>query len=309
VRAWPWTLVFLAVTGCASTQQELDREGVEQFVVAVRACIPAWFLPTPTLEADPLAATTILVAQGDFSSQLMAPYGCVLAAGSDCDAVRACYGLRSDATTGPCMGTPPRCDGDTLLVCVPAADPAPTQTGRVDCTLQGASCIEAESGGVMLARCARARCDTVSSHCEGDTAILCDGIFESSQHAPAGSTCTDGMGFVHFVANGAPCTATQCVGTELRECDFESSRVGRSFDCAALGQSCSMGLGRCSFDAAECPTPFPFCPSTSILQYCGTDGRPRGYDCVAHGWAGCEEVFAPERGVVIGTCAPVGARF
>ena len=75
--------------------------------------MPTWFFRAPQLDDD---ATIVAVLSGDFESELLAPFRCVLDAGSDCIRVRACYGISAGAAAGPCGDAPPRCDGDTLLI-------------------------------------------------------------------------------------------------------------------------------------------------------------------------------------------------
>lgn len=305
--------LLLATAGCSNgAPASTERDEVEQFIVAVRACVPRWFLQAPTLEPDSISAITLLVDAADFRSRTMAPYRCVIDAGSDCVGVRACYGLRSDATSGPCMGAPPLCDGDTLVLCVPAADPSPTQIGLVDCAHEGLSCLEADVGGAPTARCASARCDgRLPPRCDGTASIACDGFFETREEAPTGMTCTQSGGFVHFVGDGEPCTTNECVGTVFTDCDLETHRTRSRIDCSVLGQSCSeASFIHCFQEDPQCSSgSFPSCTSSSVVSYCGTDGLPRTYDCVAHGFAGCEDTFVPDRGLVLGGCTPTGARF
>jgi hypothetical protein len=313
VRA-PLLAVTLALAlGCSNGDPvHTTAAEVEQFVIAVGACVPSWFLPRPALESDPLAVTMLLVSEGDFRSRTLAPFRCVVDAGSDCVRVRACYGLRSDATSGPCMGAQPRCDADDLLLCIPALEPSPTQIGRIDCTSEGLGCFEAESAGTRTARCAAARCDgSVPPHCEGATSISCDGLFEVREEAPLGMTCSEELGFVHFVGDGEPCTASECVGDIAIECDLETRRTRAVHDCSVLAQTCTeASFVHCVQPVRECGLAgLPSCASPTLLRFCAPDGHARDYDCLARGFAGCEERFFPERGLTLGGCAPRGPRF
>jgi hypothetical protein len=310
VRLLPFLFLSLML-GCASTPATTPQREVEQFVIAVRACVPAWFLTPPSLEPDSLFTTATLVASEDFRTPLMAPYRCVLAAGSDCVAIRECYGLVSSATSGPCAGATPHCDESTLLLCVPASGSSPTQIGRVDCTRDGLTCLEVDLGGSSVARCATQRCDgSMPLHCDGTASVSCDGTFEVRQEAPTGTRCSEVGGFVHFVGAGAPCTATGCLDDVAIDCDPETGRTRAEIDCGALGQMCSQSsFVHCFQETADCGSPFPICATTDVVRYCGTDGHPHEYDCAAHGFSGCEETFDPSRGLTLGGCAPTGARF
>lgn len=302
-------LVLVLAAGCANGGPQGVDAQTEQFLVALDACLPAWFMRPPILApSQGLISTTLSVTASDFGSTVMRPFQCVLDAGSDCVRVRACYGLESAATTGPCAGAAPRCDGDTLLMCAPESGSSPTQIGRVDCTRQGLSCLEAVVDGTPRAMCARALCTVAGLTCEGDAFVSCTGAFELLHSPPAESVCREVDGEGREVGTGAPCIVSDCAGDVARICDTEVGRLRAETDCGRAGLTCSETDGvHCAVTSSRCAD-YPLCEGDT-LRYCGLDGERHDYDCVAHGYAGCETRHEPTSAVTLGRCAPRGARF
>jgi hypothetical protein len=257
MRALSLALLLVAATACAGAPPASVEQETEQFLVALDACMPQWFMEPSLLEPTGLAATTVLVRNGDFGSSRLAPFRCVLDAGSDCVRVRECYGLRSEATSGPCAGAPPRCEGNTLLLCAPANGPSPTQLGRLDCTRQGLSCVETTMiDGTPVARCAVALCDgTEPAVCVGDVGVICVAPFMLAERAPLGTTCLDRGGFIQLVGTGDACRHSECVGDVVHDCDTSVGRLRATIDCSLLGQTCTASdLVRARRSATAAPT-------------------------------------------------------
>jgi hypothetical protein len=146
---------------------------------------------------------------------------------------------------------------------------------------------------MTTAACGEGPCDpaTFQAHCLGDQLVTCTGGVATPGACDPGAACQGAAGAAACKGVGAPCTAgaAHCDGTAIVRC------VGNAEarqDCAAGGyaQTCAQPSGMdpvCAGTFLECdPTTFADRCNGARLEYC-QDGRVRGVDCTALGFAGC----------------------
>ena len=238
-----------------------------------------------------------LLAPGSFTACASSSEGpplsvqtCIVAAGSDCAAARACTWDASHPSLCA-IGASPRCDGTVALTC----DGMTTTTSQTDCALAGEVCV----ASATAARCALATCDAPGGvgFCDGTIAVgscarpfLRDGV----DCAPLAADCVVEPGPADAGAatcrgRGGGCIVPTCEGAELLDCLDGRSAARPCPD----GERCFPAAGvydhaTCAL-AAECDasTFFDDCDvHDGVLTYCRRGLREK-LDCRALGFAGC----------------------
>jgi len=269
-------------------------------VVAAVSCYPPW--GDPSLHA--------IVGVDDLDTRnhgfTDADVTCILAAGSDCAAVRACLGVSAQLSGATCTMHTVSCSGSTAVECFPAheLDPtSPAQVGQQDCSRNG-SCDP--TSGCVQRSCFSGPATCVDQHtvmhtCTPDGTML--------------ETCTDGdtcqtMGvFAGCEGTGPDCAQDSCSGSAVLACDTRVNRQYAPFDCATIGGHCTLdavGNASCAPNSTTCnPDTTSADCAAGQLRWCGRDGEFHRYDCEHHGFGTCEEVPQLTGGV---RCGPTGDR-
>jgi hypothetical protein len=209
---------------------------------------------------------------------------CLVEAGADCAAARACLGY----TVGPCSPDGDRCEGDNLVECSHGTGLTLDCRGGLWFT-DDTTCVPASSVGCGLATCT----DGTPSRCDGTRAVSCrSGVLQAFDCAQAGLTCTIDGDAVGCAGTGAACTASRCDGTTAVLCGGGHEQ---RYACAAMfdGGTC-LDYGRegvsCGFG--------PDCGGTAtcdgnVATLCVL-GAQVSVDCVAAGFRSC----------ALGSCIP-----
>jgi hypothetical protein len=277
------------VAACGSSSTGDDDDGIDASVA-------------PPLTAD--EATTACVIYGscmgdginDCYTDAMPLWSpseahCVLAAGGDCTAVRACFGMTAVADPS-CTSKTITCDGTNLVECVDgvrATYSCPNASLLLGVGI-GPTCIATATGAL----CGTATCSTASSTCNGSVLSSCvasKGVLMSLDCAAYGQTCTSGV--CTAAGGGGACatgTPTTCAGAEIVRC---SGGVEIRTDCGAIGvdATCYAGSGQtpepyCGFGSACYPTKGAETCSGSSVVFCGA-GVMATVDCTSLGFTGC----------------------
>lgn len=214
---------------------------------------------------------------------------CVLEAGTDCDAARACLGILGVEPDPDCV---PSCDGDIMVDCGDGL------RASYDCRayfeLPGQTCVVGNFGP----ECGAGTCEQEGSSCDGAAVVTCDvdrGVLERGDCARFGLTCAEGAG-------GARCSDgsdTTCSG-DSESCDGDSLvRCSEGYEVAL---DCGVTVdGRSCYQTAETGT---FCgfgdacePLTAkgeetcdgtVITFCA-GGAIESIDCADLGFTGCRE--------------------
>lgn len=145
------------------------------------------------------------------------------------------------------------------------------------------------------AACVDAVCapeDGITSRCTDATHIeTCDrgALFRGA--CRPGSACSEAFG--GCVGAGDECERDVCQGDVHLPCDPSNHRTTTPIDCGALGLVCHRwealdAVGCVPREPTECePLSAGECRGDRLV-YCGADARPREYDCLAHGYLGCD---------------------
>lgn len=313
----PLTLGSLVLLGCTASTTQTPSYDAEQVAVAYTTCMPTWF----DLQGGRSFIAFHRVNGSVISAIASQPwvYGltpegldCVMDAGSDCDAVRACFGLSVDASGATCPTNPTSTCPSTSRAtgCEPSSSrPSAAYDWSIDCAVGGNEC---RASGLVpgQVRC-EFPCASTSASCDGTTRVeTCNGV-TMRRACPPGTACVVGaFGGVECVGSGPDCTADTCDGDVLVRCDTQVNRQQGSISCSALGQRCtttSAGAASCGPTSTGCDptTRLPDCDG-SALRYCGGEGEVHRYDCVAHGFGPCEPCAL---GAPCGAlCGPTGVR-
>lgn len=303
--------LLLLACSCAREHQYLTHEAAERVCVALASC---------ALEDGSSGPGSCVASRVGADANEPGVHRCVLSAGTDCDAVRACVGV-SVTPVPRCETTLARCEGDEVVQCV-SAGAAGSSLVRRDCraptvpsgSLEVHSIVSEADTTCRSEPGAAAEC-IVGGTCDHEgSRCLSDGRVEQCRHGVivargvcgAGFECREHDGDARCVALGEPCEAAVCDERGLHVCGLDAAGGGRlwpALDCAAHGLRCD-AHGGCVADEGECDPMeagpgAPVCRG-DVLVYCGVDARLHSYDCSAHGWLGCR--FDTGRGP---TCVPM----
>jgi hypothetical protein len=298
--------LLLAVSACGTSDHvPTSYEEGEQVILAMHACVPSWIgisrgAPLPAINGTSILAVRMAPSTIDLEQ---AEIACVLAAGSDCARVRACFGVELFADDR-CQFTQSVCEAGVVVSCV-AADPGtmqPATRARQDCAHEGGIC---EPG---LTSCSTAGCVSAPA-CDGNTIVQpCDGGSDIRTECDPDMVCVD-TPTPACSGTGQECTSSRCEGDVLQVCDLAHHRHIRAIVCSENGQECRTdALGtRCVARSANCSPSSPAAGcSGRDLTYCGPGGELVTYDCEAHGFGPCEQSRAS--GTADTRCGPVGRR-
>lgn len=215
--------------------------------------------------------------------------GCVLEAGTDCAASRACVGILGVEVDPDCV---PSCDGDVLVDCGDGV------RATYDCgdyvELPGQTCVVGNFGP----ECGAGTCDQEESSCDQDAVLACDvdrGVIERGDCARFGLSCDVDDGTARCSDGTAtPCAddPPRCDGDSLARC---SGGYQVAFDCGfvidARGCHQTTETGAfCGFgDACEPLTAKgeETCDGT-VITFCAA-GAIESVDCADLGFTGCRE--------------------
>lgn len=216
---------------------------------------------------------------------------CILAAGGDCAAMRACLGM-SVVADASCTTSTYSCDGTNLVICSSGARstiacPMASQLLRVG---SGSTCVPTSTGGAL---CGDATCSAPAATCQGSVASSCStskGVQMSVDCADYGQSCVSGG--CSAPGGGATCTAsgTSCDGAAIVRC---AGGVTYRTDCGTLelGATCHPGTGTatepyCGTGAACYPTKGTETCSGNVVSFCA-GGVAGMVDCTAIGFTQC----------------------
>lgn len=285
-------MLALACSAPAPAPSSLGYDDAEQVVVALHACVPSWVQLRARISLDASTISGLRIAPSSFGIDAD-DIDCVLAAGSDCTAVRACFGVEIYADDR-CVG-PPRqsCDGNTVDTCVfdTSGSNLPPVRFRWDC-------------GSNLCDAAATRCDPPP--CSGLAICRADYLVADCTPTPTETRCDPGtMCLEHdatasCVGAGPECMRTHCEGETVIVCDTADLRTRATIDCAPIDAHCTEDASgaRCVPHNPTCSSAgsAPSCDHDAIV-YCGPSGDLRRYDCRAHGLGTCmvtSAMFAPD---------------
>lgn len=214
---------------------------------------------------------------------------CVLDAGTDCAAVRACLGFLGVEVDPECT---PSCDGDILVSCGDGA------RSTLDCNayfeMPGTTCLIGNFGP----ECGAGTCDQEESMCDGDAVLLCDvdrGVYERGDCGHLGLSCVEDGGAARcsdgrdVACSGEP---DRCDGDSLVRC---SSEQEVAIDCGFLvdSRSCyqtETAGAFCGFGDTCDPQNAKgeeTCDGT-VITFCA-GGAVESIDCAELGFTGCTE--------------------
>lgn len=306
---WLAPALVLSTAGCTSSPvlsidavPPFSYDDAEQVVIALVACVPGPLTPA-TGVSNVTSGEIVGLLRGQGSRTVIITAGdvrCIVTAGSDCTAVRACVGLSIDVSAPTCTSSSSTCSGDMVTGCnVAMTSTTPAYNWSLDCARRGLTCLQSSptSPGACGPRPCLMRNTTT---CDGDIRLhVCD-TTTTPEPCQIGTTCMafDGLHGCY----GSPCTFTGCAGDTLQYCDG-SGRVIEVVPCDAWGQQCVSATLSCGPVSTTCVPGDPSMCLAGQVRYCGPTGDYRGYDCAAHGFGPCET--EPGRGV---RCAPTGVR-
>lgn len=285
-RGMRHALIAFAIAGCgghsgatssdAAPAQAVTRDDLARACMNASAC---FWKPLDTTTAISTCLNRLDDVDTLVSIYRPAQIQCLVAAGADCAAARACLGY----TFGACSPDGERCDGDRLVSCSAGFETALNCRGSLWFT-SDSTCVMGASPGCGLATCAAGTPD----RCDGSRAVACrDGVLEVIDCAQVGETCSTSSGTLECAGTGAACTASRCEGNQLIRCDTGHEQ---RYACDAMfdGGTC-VGYGRggaqCGFGpdcggAATC--------DGNVAQLCVL-GAQTSIDCVAAGFARCSQ--------------------
>jgi hypothetical protein len=208
---------------------------------------------------------------------------CVIAAGSDCTASRACFGATVTTVTSCESG----CDGDATVQCA-----GTTVEDKIECgspfANTGPKCFIDHLGN---ADCGAGVCTTSEQICDGDVAQSCNegnGVLHRIDCDALGLTCAGGV--CTSPGGGGACRddPTHCVGSALELCDFAtfvrydcpSRFVGADCFETAAGAQCGYGPA-CDADGRTAT-----CNGTTV-SFCAA-GISGSVDCTSLGFEQCQ---------------------
>ena len=217
---------------------------------------------------------------------------CAIAAGSDCVAVRACFGMTAVADPS-CASRSITCDGTNLVQC---ADGVRSTVSCPNASLllsvgMGPTCVPSGTGAL----CGSATCSAASMTCSGSVASSCfvnRGVMMEMDCADFGQGCVNGVctaaGGGGACAGGAPV----CDGATIVRCD---AGVEIRTDCTVVGVGATCFPGDRTTNAPE-----PYCGygnacyplkgaetcSGSSVTFCAA-GVTATVDCASLGFSGC----------------------
>jgi hypothetical protein len=294
--------VLVTASSCGASEQAPlpePRELAPVLTLAMARCLPSGVGGTSFTAQQVLQVEQeLLLAGPGYPHGVAAPalsarqLRCIVDAGGDCDAVRACLGVTLEVVS-TCASTASRCDGTTRVFCTaPEISSEPPLVIREDCAAIGRMC--AMDGDRAV--CATARCTSpdLTVRCDGDHLASCSNGLERDSDCRAGTTCSAAAG--GCVGAGETCTADVCEGSVFVPCDSSNHRTSTRIDCAAFGYHCmefpSLSTAGCAPpDAGECHPESASCDG-DVLRYCAADRTWHTFDCVAHGYAACDPTFA-----------------
>jgi len=293
---------LMAAPGAAcapsSFQPPFTYDEAEQIVMAHATCVPVPLRGDTGLEDfSGLNIEGLLSGRQDLRVE---DGRCVLAAGSDCQAVRACFGISVNAAGSTCTASTETCTGSSITGCQAAGSTTPAYDWSVDCSRHGEVCYPTAAQGPI---CAPAPCSRVETRCDGANVVrVCDGrvMVEPCQ---LGTTCMVVNGLQQCL--GASCNTNGCVGDSFEFCASSVYRVNTVLACSAWGQRCDSLATPCVPVSTACDPIFgpPSCDG-GTAHYCAPSGEMRTYDCLAHGFGPCELVSSGRRV----RCGPTGTR-
>ena len=262
----------------------LDFEDAQALCMAVSSCLPGW--ASENTSFSDYCAAEWMGSRIDAEAESSA-YLCAIAAHGDCEAVRACFAITLDPT---CPMNVDRCDGDVLRRCDLTAGLPYVRGGTQDCAALGLSCLTTQPHGV--ARCGIAYCrPSTTLACLGPTVSMqCSSGVLVQVPCQNGTRCLGGQG---CVPTGPACTEDACEGEIAVRCDgAPNGQLGARIDCAARGEQCSLTtVATCVQPRSDCTAATEGCFDGTTVGYCGLDGRPHTFDCVAHGYTGCATTY------------------
>jgi len=209
---------------------------------------------------------------------------CIIAAGSDCTASRACIGFAFEVVS-VCTE---RCDGNTVVECDGNAE------FRGDCSGPlgtGSTCFIDNFGRPA---CGVATCTAESHTCDGTVAQECDadaGLLGEIDCADRNLECANGV--CTSPGGGAACTAgtaTHCSGAAVESC---SNSVAALYDCPThiTGSTCvaittPFADAYCGFGTACVPDKGTETCTGNTINFCAA-GVPGSVDCTSLGFTQC----------------------
>jgi hypothetical protein len=210
---------------------------------------------------------------------LPANIDCILAAGANCAAARACLNGGQPATA--CTAAKPSClDATTVVSCVSG------WTQRYPCT-GGTMCVTTATDGAF---CGFGSCNSsFVDRCVGNQVEACDvSVVYRQDCASYGDVCGTVNGMVECTS-AVPCTGGGCQGDVL-VCYTAGGGVQSQTDCSLGGLRClpnASGSDTCIL-GTDCDT-VTYAPSCSgaTLTYCNS-GKVLTFDCAAAGFSGCD---------------------
>jgi hypothetical protein len=216
---------------------------------------------------------------------------CVIAAGTDCAAVRACFGM-TVTPDASCTSAMTSCDGTNLVSCADGVRstincPSASPLLRVGV---GPTCVATSTGAL----CGDATCSAAAATCDGTIATVCNtskGVQMSIDCAEYAQSCVSGG--CSAAGGGGSCTAgtlPRCDGSAIVRC---SAGVELTTDCQTIGQaaSCYAGSGTttepyCGFGNACYPTKGAETCSGNAVMFCAA-GITATIDCTSLGFTRC----------------------
>jgi len=282
-------LISLMVAACGSSPSTGDDDGID-------ANVP------PTLTVDEVSSACVIFGScmgdgiNDCYTDAM-PYWsttearCLLAAGSDCGAVRACFGMTAVADPS-CTTKSTTCDGTNLVSCADGV------RATVSCPMAspflavgvGPTCVTTATGAL----CGSTTCSAASATCNGTVASNCvtsKGVEMSIDCARFSQSCVNGA--CTAAGGGGACsgTTTTCDGSAIVRC---SGSIEVRTDCGAIadGATCHPGLDTtmpepyCGFGNACYPTKGSETCSGNSVVFCAA-GTSATVDCTTLGFTRC----------------------
>jgi hypothetical protein len=206
---------------------------------------------------------------------------CIIAAGNDCVASRACLGFTFSMVTS-CTE---RCDGNTIVECEGS-----TIEFRGDCDSPlstGPTCF---IGNFGRPECGVSTCTVESRTCAGSVAQECDvdtGILGELDCGERNLECANGV--CTSPGGGGACTdgtPTHCTGAAIESCSNGTTEL---FDCPSLisGSTCIAGIEPfCGYGTACVPTKGAETCTGNTLNFCAA-GVVGSVDCTSLGFTQC----------------------
>ncbi|HEY5945770.1 MAG TPA: hypothetical protein VIV40_09775 [Kofleriaceae bacterium] len=279
---WRVAMLCIAVVACGSSSS--DGQG--------DANVPPALTPDEAANACVLYGGCMGDGINDCYTDAM-PYWttaearCVLAAGSDCAAVRACFGLTIVADAS-CTTRTITCDGSNLVTCADGARSTvacPTASPVIGVGA-GSTCVPTSTGAL----CGDATCSAASATCTGSVASSClttKGVSMSIDCADYAQQCVGGA--CTAAGGGATCAAgtlPRCDGSLIVRC---SGGVEVTTDCKTIGRDAICYPGTepyCGFGDACYPTKGTETCNGNSVTFCAA-GVTASVDCTSLGYTRC----------------------